>query len=98
MRVNGSFAAWASPFPGFRPDIHPFASFINNAMAILTDQKRSPLFDRKKRNEEEAQIVVNPFAENLYLLTGWTWPCLLIHYFGPWLNPPNEEKHQYFLI
>jgi len=62
-------------------------------MAILTDQKRSPLFDRKKRNEEEAQIVVNPFTENLYLLTSWTWPCLLIHYFGPWLNPSDKEKH-----
>lgn len=70
IRVNGSLATRASPFPGFRPEIHPFASFIDNGMAILTDQKRSPLFDRKKRNEEEAQIVVNPFTENLYLLTG----------------------------
>jgi hypothetical protein len=70
IRVNDSFAARTSPFPGFRPEIHPFASFIDNGMAILTDQKRSPLFDRKERNEEEAQIVVNPFTENLYLLTG----------------------------
>jgi hypothetical protein len=39
-------------------------------MAILANPKRSSLFDRKERNEEEAQTVVNPFTENLYLLTG----------------------------
>lgn len=93
IRVNSSLAARASPFPGFGPEIHPFASFVDNGVAILADQKRSPLFDRKERNEEQAQIVVNPFKENLYLLTGWTWPCLLVQYFSPWLNPSDEEKH-----
>lgn len=67
-------------------------------MAILANPKRSSIFDRKEGDEEEAQIVVNPFTENLYLLTGWTWSWLLIHYLGPGLNPSDEEKHQYFLI
>ncbi len=96
--VNGSFAARASPFPGFRPGIHPCISLVDNGMAILANPKRSALFDRKERDEEEAQIVVNPFIADFYLLTGWTCPCLLIQYFGPWLNPSNEEKHHYFLM
>ena len=62
-------------------------------MAILTNQKSSSLFDRKEGDEEEAQIVVNPFMKDFYLLTGWTWPCLIIQYLGPWLNSSDEEKH-----
>jgi hypothetical protein len=72
IRVHGSFTARASPFPGFRLDIHSGLSLINNGMAILANPKRGSLFDWKERNEKEAQIVVNPFTEKLYLLTGRT--------------------------
>ncbi len=37
--------------------------------------------------------MVNPFAVDLYLLTGRTWPWLLVHYLGFWLNPSDEKKH-----
>jgi len=60
---------------------------------VFTYQKRIPLFDRKQRNEKEAQILVCSFQICLLQATRRTQPWCFINCLCLGLDAGYEEKH-----
>lgn len=64
-----------------------------NRSASVTNQDRFSAFYRKKRDEEEGQIVIDPFQSSLSEATGRAQSRAVIQCNGFGLDATNEEKH-----
>jgi hypothetical protein len=63
--------------------------------AVFTYQERLAMFDRKQRNEKEAQIMVSSFQICLLQPARWAKPRDDINCFSFWLDTCYEEKHSF---
>jgi len=65
-----------------------------NRSTAITDHHRFPSFDRKERDEEETQVVIDPPEPALGQATGPTQAGPVVECDGPGLDPTDEKKHR----
>jgi hypothetical protein len=70
--------------------------FIKGSLAVFTDQKWDPFFNRKEGDEKQAYIMIYPFEIDLIMATCGAGLGLPVNTDSFWLNPSNKEKHSCF--